>query len=95
MRVTSLLMLAVLASAGCAHTQQPPERKAYVISDDSSGVGGSGGYDCAEEQIKCFDRCWNRAPHLRPSKGALASTMNIVPRSAEKNTWSVLRNRSN
>lgn len=68
MRVICLLMFVVMASAGCAHTQQPPERKVYVISDDSNGVGGSGGYDCAEEQIKCFDRCWNRAPPLTTIK---------------------------
>lgn len=68
MRAISLLMLAVMAGAGCAHTQQPPERKVYVISDDSRGVGGAGGYDCAEEQIKCFDRCWNRAPPLTSIK---------------------------
>ncbi|MFY0563274.1 hypothetical protein ACN28E_05475 [Archangium lansingense] len=68
MKSIALLTLVVMASAGCAHTQQLPERKVYVISDDSSGVGGSGGYDCAAEQIKCFDRCWNRAPPLTSIK---------------------------
>lgn len=67
-RAISLLMFAVMVSAGCVHTQQPPERKVHVISDDLSGVGGSGGHDCAAEQIKCFDRCWNRAPPLTTIK---------------------------
>lgn len=68
MKPMALLMFVVMASAGCAHTQQPPERKVYVISDASTAVGGSGGYDCAAEQIRCFDRCWNRAPPLTSIK---------------------------
>jgi len=63
MKSIALLMAVVMGSAGCAHMQRP-ERKAYVIYDNASGVGGSGGIDCDAEHIRCFDRCWNRAPPL-------------------------------
>jgi hypothetical protein len=63
MKLIALLTAVVMASAGCAHTQ-PPERKVYVISEEADGLGGSGGYDCDAEHVRCFDRCWNRAPPL-------------------------------
>jgi hypothetical protein len=64
----SILLLAVaMAGAGCAHTRMP-ERRGYVIAEDAGGVGGSGGHDCDDEHIKCFDRCWNRAPPLTSIK---------------------------
>jgi hypothetical protein len=62
-RLVVLLMAVVVAGVGCAHTQAP-ERRIYVISEDAGGMGGSGGYDCDDEHIKCFDRCWNRAPPI-------------------------------
>jgi hypothetical protein len=65
----SLVLLAAVAMAcfGCAHTQQP-ERKIYVISEATIGTGGSGSIDCDDEHIKCFDRCWNRAPPISSIK---------------------------
>lgn len=65
-----LLLAAVLASAGCVHTQ-PPERRVYVIDEDASGVGskvesGTGGAGaeayCGELQKQCFTKCWRRKP---------------------------------
>jgi hypothetical protein len=53
--------------AGCSHVQRP-ERRVYVISDDATGVGGSGGRDCDAEHIECFDRCWNATPPLTSIK---------------------------
>ncbi len=35
------------------------ERRIYVISESAPGTGGSGGHDCDQEQIDCFQRCWN------------------------------------
>jgi hypothetical protein len=43
---------------------QQPERRIYVISEEAPGTGGSGEDLCAELQIKCFDKCWNRSPPL-------------------------------
>jgi hypothetical protein len=61
-------MLAWVATGtGCATTQRP-ERRIYVISDEAPGIGGSGEDLCAELQIKCFDRCWNRSPPLTSIK---------------------------
>jgi hypothetical protein len=60
----SLLSAAAMAVGGCAHTQRP-ESRVYVISEDASGIGGSGRDYCADEQIECFDRCWNSQPPLR------------------------------
>jgi len=68
MKFMALLASVLMASAGCAHAWRPPERKVYVISEESSGVGGAGGYDCAAEQIRCFEQCWNRAPPLTSIK---------------------------
>jgi hypothetical protein len=47
---------------------QRPERRIYVIADESPGTGGSGADLCAELQIKCFDTCWNRPPPLTSIK---------------------------
>lgn len=62
-----LLLSVTLAGAGCSHTRVP-ERRVYVIAEDAAGVGGSGGHDCDEEHIQCFDRCWNKAPPLTSIK---------------------------
>lgn len=61
MKRVVLLATVALVHFGCAHTQQP-ERRIYVISEEAGGIGGSGGHDCDEEHIQCFDRCWNRTP---------------------------------
>lgn len=70
-RAPPLLLGLVFAWAatgtGCAGAQ-PPERRVYVISDEAPGTGGSGADLCAELQIKCFDRCWNRPPPLTSIK---------------------------
>ena len=54
---------------GCSHASQQVERRIYVISEDGLGIGGSGGHDCDQEQIDCFDRCWNSNerpyPHVK------------------------------
>jgi hypothetical protein len=53
----------LLVCTGCAHTQRSPQgAETYVIFEEASGIGGSGGYDCDAAQIDCFDRCWNSAP---------------------------------
>lgn len=67
MRPVVLLMTVALVNFGCAHTQQP-ERRIYVISEEGRGTGGSGGHDCDEEHIQCFDRCWNRPPPISSIK---------------------------
>ncbi|PTL84123.1 hypothetical protein [Vitiosangium sp. GDMCC 1.1324] len=67
MKLLVLLTAVAMASLGCAHTQQP-ERKVYVISEDVSGIGGSGGHDCDAEHNECFDRCWNKAPPISSIK---------------------------
>jgi hypothetical protein len=67
MKWIALIMVAVLASTGCAHEQRP-EPRVYVISESADGVGGSLGIggsgvrNCDEEHIECFDRCWNSNP---------------------------------
>jgi hypothetical protein len=67
-RWSALLAAVALACAGCSHIQRP-EPQIYVISEEASGIGGSGSADwCAEEQIRCFDRCWNKAPPLTTIK---------------------------
>jgi hypothetical protein len=63
----TLLPVIAILIAGCAHTQQP-ERRVYVISEEASGIGGSGRGHCADEQIVCFDRCWNSRPPLTSIK---------------------------
>jgi hypothetical protein len=63
-RLKAALVLAVaVASPGCSHTR-PPEAGTYAIADNGDGVGGSGSDHCADEQIACFDRCWNSRPPL-------------------------------
>lgn len=60
------LLLAV-APCGCSHARRPASR-VYVISEDATGVGGSGARDCDTEHVECFDRCWNSAPPLSSIK---------------------------
>jgi hypothetical protein len=67
MKRAALLAIATLINTGCAHTQQP-ERRIYVIHEEAGGIGGSGGHDCDEEHIQCFDRCWNRSPPISSIK---------------------------
>lgn len=62
-KAVALLLAGAMASIHCAHTQQP-EPRIYVISESFDGTGGSGTDYCAEEQIACFDRCWNSRPPL-------------------------------
>jgi hypothetical protein len=52
-------MVIVMGLLGCSHAQPQVERRIYVISEDALGVGGSGGHDCDQEQVECFERCWN------------------------------------
>ena len=65
-----LLTAVAVASPGCAHIQ-PPERKAYVIStnvsgidfSDARGIGGAGADAyCNELQKQYFTKCWKRKP---------------------------------
>lgn len=62
-KAVALLSAVAMVSVGCAHTQRP-EPRIYVIAEDASGMGGSGHDYCADEQIACFDRCWNSYPPL-------------------------------
>ncbi|MFL5351986.1 hypothetical protein [Archangium sp.] len=63
----ALMIAIVVASTGCAHVQQP-ERRIYVISEDTRGVGtalgigGSGFRNCDAEQNACYDDCWKSEP---------------------------------
>ncbi len=72
-KLTVLLTAVAVASAGCSHMQQQPERRVYVISEDASGVGshvesGTGGAGaeayCSEMEKQCFKKCWRRKPSL-------------------------------
>lgn len=62
-----LLVAAVSAAVGCAHSQRP-ESRIYVISENahgvgaSLGVGGSGFRNCEAEERECYDDCWNAEP---------------------------------
>jgi hypothetical protein len=67
MRLTGLMM-ALAMGVGCGHTQRPVQRT-HVISDAAEGMGGAGGQDCHQEQLQCFDRCWNTKPPYPHKKG--------------------------
>ncbi|WP_147333104.1 hypothetical protein [Archangium gephyra] len=73
MRLLVLLSAVVMACVGCAHTQQP-ERRIYVIAEDTQGVGtalgtgGAGDRDCQEEHEACFRRCWRKSYPPYPHK---------------------------
>ncbi|QRK14234.1 hypothetical protein JQX13_30135 [Archangium violaceum] len=60
-------MAAMLVVTACAHSQQP-ERRIYLISKDTRGVGappgtgGAGFRNCEAEERECFDECWNTKP---------------------------------
>lgn len=60
-------MAAMLVITACAHSQQP-ERRIYVISEDTRGVGtspgtgGAGFRNCEAEERECFNECWNIKP---------------------------------
>lgn len=77
MRVLVLITVAVMAGAGCAHTQRT-EVRIHVVSDDAEGVGtalgsgGAGGHDCQKEHEECIDRCWKKRypwPHNKEQGG--------------------------
>ncbi len=58
---TFLLVVVAVVSGGCSHTQQP-EQRAYVISEDVSGVGsnlesGTGGAG-AEAYCNEMEKQW-------------------------------------
>lgn len=44
---------------GCRHAPPQVERRIHVISEDAPTIGGSGSRNCDEEQVGCFERCWN------------------------------------
>ncbi|HEX5747634.1 MAG TPA: hypothetical protein VFZ09_15410 [Archangium sp.] len=66
-----LVVAAVAAGMGCAHSQRP-ESRIYVISEDAHGVGtalgtgGSGFRNCEAEERECYDECWNAEPRPYP-----------------------------
>jgi hypothetical protein len=64
-----LFMVVGAIGLGCSHARPQVERRIYVISEEAPGIGGSGGHDCEQEQIDCFDRCWNAKerpyPHVK------------------------------
>ncbi len=68
MRRWALLTMLALCTA-CGHAQRPVHARTYVISEDAQGVGGSGARDCHQEQIQCFDKCWNSTPPYPHRKG--------------------------
>jgi hypothetical protein len=59
----ALLTATALLGAGCVHTQLS-EPRTYLISEAPDGASSSCGDHCADEQIACFDRCWNSRPPL-------------------------------
>lgn len=69
MRPGALLLVLALLGMGCGHSRSSAPRRAYVISENTQGVGGSGGRDCHQEHLQCFDRCWNSAPPYPHKKG--------------------------
>lgn len=73
MRLILLLSAMVMASTGCAHTQQP-EQRIYIIAEDTNGLGsapgtgGSSADDCQAEHEECFRRCWRKSRPPYPHK---------------------------
>ncbi|MCY1043902.1 hypothetical protein OV208_21475 [Corallococcus sp. bb12-1] len=69
MRVLALCTWMVAAGIGCSHGQRPGGNQSYVITEDASGVGGSGGRNCDQEQVECFTACWSTPelpyPHVK------------------------------
>jgi hypothetical protein len=59
MKLPSLLTFVLLVGLGCGHAPPQVKRQVYVISEDARSIGGSGGHDCDEEQVDCFEKCWN------------------------------------
>jgi hypothetical protein len=67
LKALTLFICLVMAGLGCSHAQpQAPARQIYVISDDALGIGGSGGRDCDQEHIDCFENCWNATERPYP-----------------------------
>ncbi|SEM39646.1 hypothetical protein SAMN05444354_11630 [Stigmatella aurantiaca] len=69
MKVFSLFLSLAVASLGCSHAQPKVNHQIYVISDEAPGIGGSSEHDCGQEQVDCFERCWNADdrpyPHVK------------------------------
>jgi hypothetical protein len=69
MKVLTLFIFMVVAGLGCSHVQSPMKSQIYVISEEAPGVGGSSGTDCDQEQVDCFEGCWNARdlpyPHIK------------------------------
>lgn len=71
--ILTLWMALAMVVMGCVHAPRPPERRVYLISestdgvgsDSPRGVGGSGAEAyCNELQKTCFKTCWRRKPEL-------------------------------
>ncbi len=54
-----LLTFMAVVGLACGHTPPQAQRQTYVISEDAHGIGGSGGRNCDEEHVDCFEKCWN------------------------------------
>jgi len=65
----TVFWVALTIGLGCGHAPRPVPPQTYVISENAEGIGGSGGRDCHQEQIQCFDRCWNTTPPYPHKKG--------------------------
>ncbi len=63
------LMALVVLCIGCGHAPRPVHAQTYVISEEVEAIGGSGDRNCHEEQIQCFDKCWNTTPPYPHRKG--------------------------
>lgn len=59
MKSPRLLTFMAVVCLGCGHASPQVRRQIHVISEDTRGIGGSGGRNCDEEQVGCFERCWN------------------------------------
>jgi hypothetical protein len=69
MKVFSLFLSVALATLGCSHAHPKVARQIHVISDEAPGIGGSSEHDCGQEQVDCFEKCWNASdrpyPHIK------------------------------
>jgi len=59
MKLPSVCALVAVVGLGCGHAPPQVKRQVHVISDDARGIGGSGEHTCDEEQVDCFEKCWN------------------------------------
>ena len=65
----ALLLAFLVTSLGCGHSARSGVPRTHVIAAEGQGMGGSGGRDCHQEQLLCFNRCWTTPPPYPHKKG--------------------------